>query len=264
MSLSAFSRWHTIILILLIIPAAIAANIADYPYIFVKDGKFKATYVIGEDTNSKDVVSATVLSTALAKYPNITTEIGTSRIDGEIGDITQYNAIVIGSPCELNSAAKLQGEPEPCYKFLSPGSGHIRLYENNGKYQLLITGLSPEDRYQAAKFLANQPLKDLTARTHVIATGTNSSYQYFAQYNNSDNSVAVNNSNQNSQSNSVITTGNNLNTANHSAPIVEKKVQQTETWLMPQNEGHYEPLDEMPKRKGFFGRMWTWLKGLFR
>ncbi len=250
-----------VIVSLLLINTALAANLADYPYMFVNNGKFNAYYVVGDEADSKDVVSATVLSTALAKYPNITTEVGTSKIDDEISDITKYNAIIIGSPCEIQSAYLLQGKPEPCYKNLAASAGHIRLYENNGKYQLLITGLTPEDRYEAAKFIANKPLKDLTTKTYVIATSTGSTPQY---YNRSY--LNVTNNDQTNQ-NVVYTSANSIKNetaANNSIIRPENSSNTVKTKnIIEREEGFYEPLDKIPKRKGFFARIWAWIRGLF-
>lgn len=246
-----------VLLLLLFLPLASAASIADYPHIFVKNGKFKPIYVVGDDAPSLDVVAATVLSTALAKYPNITTEVGTSTLDSEITDITDENAIVIGSPCEMSTAAMLQGNPKPCYKHLAASTGHIRLYEHNNKYQLLITGLTEEDRHEAALFLANQPLKDIRSRTHAIRTMTNSTPQYYNRTTKKNTKVIYTPSTQNI-SESQPETG---------SKVTEQESETQEKEISKKSKepeyGEYEPLERIPEKRGFLARLWAWLKGLF-
>ncbi len=233
-------------LFLLAITTASAYTISDYPAFFVENGKFQAIYVVGEESPSLDVVSATVISTALAKYPNVTTDIGTARLDIEIADITKKDAIVIGSPCENKAAAQLEGSPEPCYKDLGGSAGYIKLFENGGNVQLLITGLTAEDRHAAAKFLAEKPA-NIHLSSYIIPTNTGSTPPFFEQKNKTQN-AAVN------------------NTANETAEapkIVENTQLEAKAELTVKKIGDYEPLRELPKKKGFFARLWNWLTSLF-
>lgn len=248
-----------VLIVLLLTQAVLGASISDYPYIFVKNGQFDAIYVIGDEAPSLDVVAATELSTNLAKYPNVTTKVGTSRVDSEIADIRDYNAIIIGSPCELRSASFLQGDPNPCYKNLAASTGHIRLYEHNGKYQLLISGITEKDRSEAVKYLARQSLSGLTGKTHAIPTGTGSTPDYYNR--------TVTQTKKNTQ----VTTDNVVYTPSEppqtSAPVVEVK-QETSPEddakkVKEQKVGEYEPLRELPEKKSILAKFWDWLTGLF-
>ena len=239
---------------LLLLACVNAYTLADYPYFFIEEDRFKAIYVIGEEAPALDVISATVLSTALAKYPNVTTEIGTSRIDTEVPDVTTKNAIVIGSPCENRAAAQLEGDPSPCNKNLGGSAGYIKLFEHNGKVQLLITGITAEDRNQAAKFLAERSLSQLNGTTYVIPTTTNSVPQAFVQKKtNKSNQIRANNQVQN----------NTVTQASQSPANSPAVVVVSQEPPKPVQIGKYEPLSELPPRKGFFERMWGWLKNLF-
>jgi len=237
-------KWF--ILLILLAGSVSAYTISDYPSFFVQNGRFNAIYVIGEESSALDVVSATAISTALAKYPNVTTEIGTSRLDIEITDITKKNAIVVGSPCENRAAYALEGNPEPCYKNLGGSAGYIKLFENDGKVQLLITGLTAQDRHAAAKFLAEKNIVNIKLSTYVIPTSTGSTPQFFVQNKKSEKTpepaVAVT-----SQSETAV-----LPAQTPIAPQVQEK-----------KTGEYEPLKELPKKKGFWARLWAWIKGLF-
>ena len=240
------------LLALLLVASVHAYTLANYPSFFVTGDRFKATYVIGEEAPALDVVSATVLSTALVRYPNLTTEIGTSRLDTEITDITAINAIVIGSPCENIAAARLEGNPQPCNKNLGGSVAYIKIFQHNGKVQLLITGITAEDRHQAAEFLAERNLDKLNLTEYTIPTTTNSTPFFFAR-------------NQTTK-----------NTTNQTVHSVEKYIANTTNITVnlppptpqlapppPQPVGDYEPLYEMPKRKGFFARLWDWITHLF-
>ena len=150
---------------------ATALDISDYPQIFVHGDTFDPEYVIGEEAPSMDVVSATILSTAITDYE---VKIGTSKLDSEINDVKKINAIVIGNPCVNKAAAQLEGDPLFCYKGLEGGKGYAKLFSNNGKYQLLITGVSAEDRKAMAEYLAKNYLGNIKTKTFLIDTGTGS------------------------------------------------------------------------------------------
>ncbi|PIN74717.1 hypothetical protein COV18_05855 [Candidatus Woesearchaeota archaeon CG10_big_fil_rev_8_21_14_0_10_37_12] len=240
-----------IIVFLLLIATATAYTISDYPSFFVQDNKFKAVYVIGEEAESLDVVSATEISTALAKYPNLTITIGTSKLDSEITDIKTYNAIVIGSPCDNRAAYDLQGNPDPCYKNLGGSSGYIELYSNNGRTQLLITGLTAEDRYAAAKFLATKTLTSLNTKQYIISTNTGSRPPFFAQ--------KPNNKTKTTQPVETPKTSNETVETAKTQKTQEQQIQQKRT-IEP---GPYEPIEKIPEQKSFFGKILRWITNLF-
>lgn len=242
-------KW--LLLLLLLAVSASAYTISDYPNFFVQNGRFNAIYVIGEEAPALDVVSATAISTALAKYPDVTTEVGTSRLDIEISDITKKNAIVVGSPCENRAAYALEGNPDPCFRNLGGSSGYIKLFENNGKVQLLITGLTAQDRHAAAKFLAERSLTNIKLTTYVIPTNTGSTPSFYEQKNKIPKKTS---------DTTIIETPIPQITAQNITPSVEKK----EIAPVPDKKsGTYEPLRELPKPQGFWSRLWSWFKGLF-
>jgi hypothetical protein len=233
------------LLLLIAIPAVDAALISDWPMFFVKDKKFSAQYVIGEEAPSLDVVSATVISTSLAKFENVTVEVGTSKLDSEISDIAAINAIVVGSPCENRAAYKLMGEPEPCYKDLGGSLGYIKLYENNGKIQLLITGFDEKDRHAAAKYLAERNLNNIKTQEYIVASGSGSVPAFFEQK-----LKALNKTPENVTS--------DVAEVGVTEPVPAE--------LAPKpTPGPYEPLKEIPKKEklGFWGSIWAWIRGLF-
>ena len=233
------------LILLLLLPFVSAHTIADWPSFFVSNGKFNAIYVIGEEAPSMDVVSATVISSSLAKYENVTTEVGTSKLDVEVGNISTKNAIVVGSPCDNRAAYQLLGNPEPCYKDLAGSVGYVKLFESNGRVQLLVTGLDEKDRNAAAKFLANSNLKAINSSEFVVNSNSGSVPQYFERKNESVNKTVE---------------------KNVTAPVsVEKNVSQPVKNVSKPAPGAYVPLEEVPvkEKRGFFGRLWDWIVGLF-
>lgn len=244
-----------VLFLLAAVPCVFAVTLSEYPYFFVNEGTFEAIYVVGEEAPALDVVSATAISTALARYPNVSTAVGTSRVDSEIPNIVYRNAIVIGSPCENKAAAILEGNPSPCYANLSGGIGYLKLFEQNGKKQLLITGLTDKDRNAAAKFLASAQLSNVLAKEFQVASGSGSSVpsSISAPKNITPNNQVSNISDVQSDIPSAMKTADSMNFSNQTSKKEVKK-----------SIGEYEPLSDVPKRKGFFSRMWDWIVSLFR
>ena len=250
---------RTLILLILLATTISAATISDFPRMYAKNGNFSAIYVIGEEAPALDVVSATVISTSLARY-NLTTAVGTSRLDSEVGDITLHDAIIIGSPCENRAAAQLEKNPQPCNTNLSGSAAYIKLYENNGKKQLLITGLTAEDRHQAARYLAREDLSLLKLNSFIIPTKTGSKVQYFANLT-LKNTTTVKNTTNTSAMNTNATA---LNTTSPPPKPTNTTTTVNKTRVKPAM-GEYESLGDRPARKpkGFFASIWAWMKGIF-
>lgn len=238
------------LMILILCAAAQAATLSDYPYLFADDGKFNAIYIVGEEAPALDVVSATTISTALARYPNVSVTVGTSRVDSEVPNVVYRNAIVIGSPCENKAAAILEGNPSPCYANLSGGIGYIKLFEQNNRTQLLITGLDAKDRNAAAKFLATAALGNILAKEFQVASGSGSMIP-----------TAITFKNQTNTSTSNITEITNRTNQTNTTKPTQKT---TKPAAKPEKIGEYEPLASLPERKGFFSKFWAWLISMFR
>jgi len=73
------------------------------------------------------------------------------KLASEVGDITQNNAIVVGGPCANSHAARLYGNPVPCWEAIPLGVGVIRSVEHpNGKRALIIAGREALDTRRAS------------------------------------------------------------------------------------------------------------------
>ncbi len=135
-----------------------------------------------------------------------------------------------------------------CYKDLAGSVGYIKLFENNGKVQMLVTGLSEKDRNAAAKFLANSNLKIINSKEFVVNSNSGSVPRYYEKKNHSVSNVSV---------------SKNVSFSNVSAPLnVSENVSVLNVSKPKPVIGPYEPL-EMPKPKGFFSRLWSWFTSLF-
>lgn len=238
---------------LLLAMTASAYTISDYPYFFAKNSTVDALYVVGEEAPALDVVSATLISSSLARY-NMTTKVGTSKIDSEVPDVTIKNAVIIGSPCENAAAAQLLGNPNPCYANLSGNTGYIKLFERFGKVQILITGLSEKDRHAAAKYLAEQNLKGIKTTEFMFVSNSGSTPPFYSSKQSTNESVA-----STSETTREPPAPQNVTFANETPKTVHTQVKPAEERM-----GEYEPLDDVPKPKqGFFEWLWSWFAGLF-
>jgi len=231
-------------LLILLSSIASAATISEWPYFFVTNGNFRALYVIGGEASSLDVISATEISTSLAKFKNVSIEIGTSTIDSEIKNITRHDAIIIGSPCDNTAAFQLLGRPDPCYSGLGGSVGYIKVYEHGGKTQLLITGLTEQDRNEAAKFLADEDLSTLDVYEHIIVTQTNSSVAFFIQDLNVTNTTITNET---------------IVDEIVKVPVATVTVDDPELLEM----GEYDPLEDVPRKKSLWDKLWYWISSMF-
>lgn len=243
---------RVILLLLLLLPVVQAYTLADWPQFYVSHGKFNAKYVVGEEAPALDVISATIISTSLAKFENVTTEVGTSTLDIEISDITKHNAIVLGSPCENRAAAQLMGNPVPCYKDLAGSVGYIKLFENNSKVQILITGLDEKDRNAAAKYLADKSMVNIKTNEYIVVSNSGSVPAFFElKYNKT--------ATKNASSTAVV---NVSNITAPSKPIINDTLNASAKFNV-KTYGEYEPLGKLPEKKGFWASFWSWIKGLF-
>lgn len=142
-------------------------DLSDYPEMFIKDEKFNGIIVVGQSAPALDVISATDIAVslqyAIIEESNkiVPIEVGAVKIDNEVADPLHQNIITIGTPCVNSVTAQLMGNPENCIGMFDIGDGLLKLYYNNGYYQLVVTGYSKEDVRRAAKVLAEYYKYDL-------------------------------------------------------------------------------------------------------
>ncbi|PIN74651.1 hypothetical protein COV18_07205 [Candidatus Woesearchaeota archaeon CG10_big_fil_rev_8_21_14_0_10_37_12] len=83
-------------------------------------------------------------------------QIGAARLDSEVSDVKQFNAIVIGGPCANTVAASLLGSAaEPCHESVAPNKAMLKLFEHtNGNVALLINGRTAQLTRMGARSVA--------------------------------------------------------------------------------------------------------------
>lgn len=98
--------------------------------------------------------------------------VGVSKLSSEVGDITQFNAVVVGGPCANPVSARLMNNPEPCWKSVPENQAIVKLYEHaNGNVALLVAGRTAMNTRQASRALLTGDIKKVNAKEAVV-TGT--------------------------------------------------------------------------------------------
>ncbi|RMF06802.1 S-layer protein [Candidatus Woesearchaeota archaeon] len=99
--------------------------------------------------------------------------VGAVKLASEVSDVKSVNAVVVGGPCANTAAAELLGNPANCAEGFEEGHAKIKLFENNGKVQILVAGYAAEDTRRASIVLAEyDKYKDYLKGDEVDVTGT--------------------------------------------------------------------------------------------
>lgn len=234
---------RVVLMFVLCATVASALSLSDYPHLFVDDNVFEAKYVLGDEASPIDVVSGTILSTNLARFENLTTDVGTTMMDSEVANIEAINAIVIGNPCISYAAAVLEGNPDDCFEGLEGSTGYVKLFEHGTRVQLLISGLTPEDRQVVARKLAEGDFENVDDAEIAVKTGTGTV---------APKPVAAEQKSRELDERE------------------EPEIEETEPVSVPlpeevPPEEPYEPLEvDRPEQKGFFKSLWDGIANFFR
>ena len=231
-------------------PVSKPVDLSNYPDLFVKNSKLNFFLVVGTNSPSSDNLALSDIAVSFEKagykFKNA------AKLDSEVSNPLNTNLIVFGKASDNTISDLLVGSVN---NLLSPGEGMIKLFENNGKVQLLITGLTAEDRYQAAKFLAEKSLQ-LKVKEYIVPTSTNSTPVFFARN-------VTNQSNETKQTEKVVEPPKVVQQVGPPAPVTSPPQTEVKEEPKPVQIGEYEPLSEMPEKKGIFARLWGWIKSLF-
>ncbi|MBI2564631.1 hypothetical protein HYV79_01425 [Candidatus Woesearchaeota archaeon] len=80
--------------------------------------------------------------------------VGVAKLDSEVKNVQDWNAVVVGGPCANSAAAALLGNPEDCTEGFAPGKAKLKLLEHpNGNVALLVAGYSGQDTRAASRAL---------------------------------------------------------------------------------------------------------------
>ena len=111
------------------------------PQVFITSGAIESTTTTSGGSVSQEVVPINV---------------GAAKLDSEVMDkVGSDNLIVIGGPCANSVAAKLMGNPDPCYKDFKEGESLIKLFEEGDAVSMLVAGMSAADTRKASEIVKN-------------------------------------------------------------------------------------------------------------
>jgi len=248
------ARCCVLLILTCLLAVSVSASLSEYPFMFVEDDVFETRYVLGDESSPIDVVSATILSTNLARFENLSTEVGTTMMDSEVADVTAIDAIVIGNPCISRAAAVLEGDPDDCFEGLEGSTGYVKLFEQGTKTQLLITGITPEDRQVVARKLAEGDLEAVDGDVYEVKTGTGSV---------APKPIAVE---QRASNRSEHVEATEEDASETGKKIVEEsEMVEHKTVQEPEKESEpYRPIEvSRPERRGFFASVWAGIARFF-
>lgn len=152
---------------------AFAADLSDYPDMFLKGNRLNLYIVVGKSAAAEDVVGAIDITASLMQASEQFGYTSIARLDEEIIDeIGSKNMILVGGPCANSATAKIMGYPSNCAEGFEYGKAKIKLYEENGVYNLIVAGKSAIDTRRATSVLSDysNPEYDFNG-TEVIVEG---------------------------------------------------------------------------------------------
>lgn len=147
-------------------PITTPSDLSNYPNFLIEKGKSNAYFVVGSKSPSTDNLAMTDIAAGLTNSGYTLVDI--AKLDSEINDPLHTNLVVIGKSSDNDITNILfNGAGES----LKEGEGMIKLLENNGYVQMIVTGHSPEDTRKVAKVLQNYKKYNLQGK-ELIVTGS--------------------------------------------------------------------------------------------
>ena len=140
-------------LLFLLLNIVYAADLSDFPDIFIENGNLNAVIVVGNQAPASDAISQSNLVQFFVGYLGKTV-IGSTKLSSEISDLNQ-NIISIGSPCHNPISAQIMNNQQPCDKDIMPGKALVKLSEKDGYVYMVIAGYSEKDTRKAVTDLIN-------------------------------------------------------------------------------------------------------------
>lgn len=147
-----------------------ALDLSNYPYIFIKDGRFRGVIVVGDKASAEEVISASDIVSSLEFInPSTRIEVGAVKLASEVADIQLINSILVGNACTNKVISYILKSPSNCIGSYTAGEGRIDLYQNpNGMFSLVVSGYSTTDIRNAASVLSNYKNYNLKGISMVI------------------------------------------------------------------------------------------------
>ena len=144
-----------ILILIFLVSGVFAADLSDFPDMFIKGGNADVVVVIGKAAKAEDALGAIDIVVALQQRIG-SRKLDIARLDENIRVLSAQNTIIVGGPCANSAAAKLLNYPENCLQGFELGKGYIRLYEfENGKIAMLVAGTVALDTRRTTRVVAN-------------------------------------------------------------------------------------------------------------
>jgi hypothetical protein len=133
-----------------------------YPKMYSDSGVF---VVVGKNANSFDIVLAINISKSLQKAG---IKVSAVKLDSEVIDPLNENLISVDGACVNSVSASLMGNPANCADGLEEGKGKIKLFNNNGKAQIMVVGWEQSDLKLAGAVLVNYMRYNLSGKEYIV------------------------------------------------------------------------------------------------
>ena len=183
----------SLLLSIIFVAFAHAVDLSNYPEPFIGNTVFDASLVVGDNAKAHDVIGVTDIAMSLqfdmqkkktivrqvcGEYEIneiVRVDVGAVKLASKLkGKEKTENLIIVGGPCANSVAGFLYGYPEDCTQGFEYGKGKIKLFDHkNGKFALLVAGLTDEDTRAAAQVLANyKEYKEQFVGNELVVTDT--------------------------------------------------------------------------------------------
>ncbi len=141
-------KWLVALLILVLVPGALASTLSEYPNFFAgKDIKI----VVGDQAAASDTIGAVDIATYLSFEARSVEAV----LASEINDVTAQDLVVVGGPCANSVAAALLAFPLPCYDPIKPNTALIQLFTFEDHQSLLVAGSGAQNTREGALVMSN-------------------------------------------------------------------------------------------------------------
>lgn len=164
-------RVFTAIMILAVLALSVsAADLKDFPGLFIEDDSVNAVIVLGRAAKAEDVIGAIDI-VAMLQNELGGKKIEIARLDNEVvGNLADYNTIMVGGPCANAASAKLLGYPKNCLEGFEVGKGYVKLYQwSNGNLAMMVAGTVALDTRRATTVMSNYADYNLTGNSLIIS-----------------------------------------------------------------------------------------------
>jgi hypothetical protein len=149
-----------------------AADLSDYPSLFISKGLLDVVFIVGDHANIADAIGAVDVATSLQFYTDNKVA-SSAMLASEVESLNSSNMIVIGGPCANPIAAQLLGYPNNCMEGFTRGRAIVRLFDNGNTVSMVIAGATAADTRRACRAVANfNDFKDQFKGSAIQVTGT--------------------------------------------------------------------------------------------